>query len=513
MDMQAIGLIEAALVASILIGTLMLAVRSAQDGRRQEEIVRLLQEMRQSGTDVGSVLREEGRHGREEAGVAARNLRDELGGSLGRLHEVIGQTLEQLGANQTERLGSVETQVRRLMTETEQRQEQLRSVIERRLGEIRADAAGSAKSTREETAEALRKHGDGLRGSVQEMGAAQILRLDEMKTTVQGRLDILRQENEAKLEQMRQTVDEKLQGTLEKRLGESFGLVSKQLEQVHKSVGEMQTLATGVGDLKRVLTNVKTRGTWGEVSLGALLEQVMTAEQFARNVEVVPESNRRVEFAIRLPGDGAGTVWLPIDAKFPLEDYERLIEASHNGDKEAEEAAAREVEKRVRQAARDICDKYIHAPYSTDFGILYLPTEGLYAEVLRRPGLSSALQLECKVVVAGPTTLLALLSSLQVGFRSLAIQQRSSEVWELLGAIKTEFGKYGGVLDKVQKRLRQADNDIEQVRVRGRAIGRRLRSVEGLTDGETNKLLFDDYLATEDTLPLIEQREPAHAAE
>ena len=300
----------------------------------------------------------------------------------------------------------------------------------------------------------------------------------------------MRADNAEKLEAMRATVDEKLHHTLEERLGASFKLVSDQLEQVFKSVGEMQSLAAGVGDLKRVLTNVKARGTWGEVSLGGILGEVLTAEQYDRNVEIRPGSNQRVEFAIRLPGtEESGPLWLPIDAKFPTEDYERLSEAAERADGAGVETAGKAIETRIRQAARDICTKYVVPPHSTDFALLFLPTEGLYAEIVRRPGLVDALQRDWRVVVAGPTTLLALLNSLRMGFRSLAIQQRSSEVWQVLRAVKTEFEKYGEVLDRVQKKLQEASNTIEDVAVRRRQIGRKLASVETLTEVEARLLL------------------------
>lgn len=328
-------------------------------------------------------------------------------------------------------------------------------------------------------------------------------RLEAMRKTVEERLKTLQQDNAAKLDQMRQTVDEKLQGTLEKRLGESFKLVGERLEQVHKGLGEMQTLANGVGDLKRVLTNVKTRGTWGEIQLGNLLDQVMTPEQYMRDAVCRPGSAERVEYAIRLPGrEGEGELLLPIDAKFPREDYERLIEASERADAEGVEAAARQLEARIRNAARDIRDKYVNPPHTTDFAILFLPTEGLYAEVLRRPGLVEQLQREYRVNLAGPTTLGALLNSLQMGFRTLAIQRRSSEVWELLGAVKTEFDKYGAVLDKVKKKLSEASNTIDDVARRKRVIDRKLRQVQALPAPEAQALLGldeeeDEALETE----------------
>ncbi|MGC2522202.1 MAG: DNA recombination protein RmuC [Stellaceae bacterium] len=327
--------------------------------------------------------------------------------------------------------------------------------------------------------------------SLREEVVGAVVRLgDSLQRTVEGRLDAMRLDNAEKLETMRATVDEKLHKTLEERLGASFKLVSDQLEQVFKSVGEMQSLAAGVGDLKRVLTNVKARGTWGEISLGGVLDQALTAEQYDRNVEVRPGSRQRVEYAIRLPGaEGDGPLWLPIDAKFPTEDYERLSEAAERGDAAGVEAAGKAIETRIRLAARDICAKYVAPPYSTDFALLYLPTEGLYAEIVRRPGLVDALQRDCRVVVAGPTTLLALLNSLRMGFRSLAIQKRSSEVWHLLRAVKTEFGRYGEVLAKVQKKLNEASSTIDDIAVRRRKIDRKLAQIETLPEGEASLLL------------------------
>ena len=318
-----------------------------------------------------------------------------------------------------------------------------------------------------------------------------VIRLGEsLQRTVEGRLEALRADNAEKLEAMRATVDEKLHKTLEDRLGASFKLVSDQLEQVFKSMGEMQTLAAGVGDLKRVLSNVKARGTWAEVSLGGILAEVLTIEQFERNVEIRPGSNQRVEYAIRLPGgDDNGPLWLPIDAKFPTEDYERLCEAAALADQAAVETAGKAIETRIRHSARDICTKYIAPPHSTDFALLFVPTEGLYAEIVRRPGLVDALQRDCRIVIAGPTTLLALLNSLRMGFHSLAIQQRSSEVWRVLRAVKTEFEKYGEVLDKVQKKLHEASTTIDAVAVRRRQIDRKLADVEILPEREAGLLL------------------------
>lgn len=328
---------------------------------------------------------------------------------------------------------------------------------------------------------------------VQQLGAlteSNAQRLDALRGTVDARLKDLQAENAGKLDEMRKTVDEKLQSTLETRLGQSFKLVSQQLEQVYKGLGEMQSLATGVGDLKRVLTNVKSRGNYGEVQLAALLEQVLAPDQYAAKVSVKPGTREQVDFAIKLPGSIDGEpCWLPIDAKFPREDYERLQEAQDRADVAAAEIAGMALERRIRLEAQSIHEKYISPPHTTNFAILFLPTEGLFAEVLRRPGLFEALQRDFHVSLAGPTTLLAQINSLQMGFRTLAIEKRSSEVWQVLGAVKTEFGKFGGVLEKVREKLDQARDQIDQTGVRSRAIERKLRGVDGLSEGETAQML------------------------
>ena len=312
-------------------------------------------------------------------------------------------------------------------------------------------------------------------------------RFQHLKIAVESRLTAIQADNASKLDDMRRTVDEKLHATLEQRLGESFKLVSDRLEQVHRGLGEMQHLAAGVGDLKRVLTNVKTRGTWGEVQLSALLEQLLTREQFAANVATRPGSNERVDFAIRLPGrDDGAEVWLPLDAKFPIEDYQRLIDAV---DPATAEEAARAIEARIRQEARSIREKYVAPPHTTDFAILYLPIEGLYAEALRRPGLSESLQRDCRVTLAGPTTLAAMLNSLQMGFRTLAIEQRSAEVWAVLGAVKAEFGKFGEALAHTRKKLDEASNSISKAETRTRQLSRRLKDVEALPVAESEKMI------------------------
>ena len=337
----------------------------------------------------------------------------------------------------------------------------------------------------------LRRFGDTLGEQMRLMSEAAERRQSELRQAVELRLLALQDGNEKKLEQMRATVDEKLHATLEQRLGESFKQVADRLEQVHKGLGEMQTLARDVGSLNRVLTNVKTRGVFGEVQLAALLEQVFTLEQYATNVATVPGSNERVEFAVRLPGQRSDGVplWLPIDAKFPREDYERLMDAHERADVAAIELFGKAIETRLRLEARSIRDKYVAPPHTTDFAILFVPTEGLYAEALRRPGLVEAMQREHKVMLAGPTTLLATLTSLQMGFRTLALEQRTAEVWEVLGAVKTEFGKFGEVLAKTKKKLDEASKTIDEAQTRTNVMTRRLKSVEELPEARALQLL------------------------
>ena len=405
------------------------------------------------------------------------------------------------------KLELLETRFTALDAALERQERELRG----ELGRLRSEAQETARGDRAEQAQALERFGQGLAGQVGQLGTLQAqqfeafgqhlnrltqsfdARVEQLRLTVETRLGAIQTENAAKLEEMRKTVDEKLHATLEQRLGESFKLVSERLEQVHRGLGEMQTLAAGVGDLKKVLTNVKTRGTWGEVQLANLLEQVLTAEQYAENVATRPKSADRVEFAIRLPGreDGA-PVWLPIDAKFPVEDYQKLVEAQERADVIAVEAAAKALETRLKDEARTIREKYIEPPHTTDFAILYLPTEGLYAEALRRPGLVEALQRDQRVSIAGPTTLAAMLNSLQMGFRTLAIEKRSSEVWAVLGAIKTEFGKFGEALAHTRKKLQEASNSIDKAEVRTRAVTRKLKDVEALPVPEAVALLGDD---------------------
>ncbi len=350
----------------------------------------------------------------------------------------------------------------------------------------------NARTVEEELVKRLEMIDRGLRDEFsrnrEEAGTAAKAQREELTASLEGvrsivdlRLKQLQEDNLKQIDKMRATVDEKLQGTLEKRLGESFKLVSDRLEQVHQGLGAMQQLASDVGGLQKVLSNVKMRGGWGEVQLGALLEQVLTPEQFARNVKTREESGENVEYAIKLPGDENGApVWLPIDAKFPTEDYQRLLAAQDAGDVVAVEHAMKSLETQLKKSAKDICSKYINPPRTTDFALMFLPTEGLYAEAIRRVGLVEQVQRDCRVVFAGPTTLAALLNSLQMGFRTLAIQKRSSEVWNLLAGVKTEFGKFGEALSSVKDKLDQAARKMEDVDVRSRAITKKLRDVEEL---------------------------------
>ena len=384
-----------------------------------------------------SAVREELRTGRSESAQAARDLREEVAATLNKTTESVTKTIDQLGSRQKEQLVEVTSQVKQLTDESRSRIEGLRSTISEQLTEIR-------------------------------------------------------NENEKKLEEMRKTVDEKLQGTLERRFNESFKVVGDQLEAVYKGLGEMKNLATGVGDLKNVLTNVKVRGTWAEYQLEAILQQILTPDQYERNVATKSDSSDHVEFAIRLPGPSnspESPVWLPIDAKFPQEDYIRLMEASRSGDVEGIEQSTKELIRSVTASAKTITEKYVDPPHTTDFAVMYLPTEGLYAEVVRQPGLIEEFQTKYRVTVAGPTTMGALLNSLRLGFRTLVIEQRASEVWQVLAAVKSEFEKFGEALEKVKKRLNSASDAIEQTDVRTRAIERKLRGVEQLPSGQADELL------------------------
>ena len=423
---------------NLLLVALVAALHWRTGGKREREISARLGALEAALERIDRNMRDEIMRSRNETGTNAKALREEVSLSLSRFNESV---LNRLNENMAAQLGQAEASIKQLQQLTQSNEQ----------------------------------------------------RMDKLRETIDAKLKAIQDDNGQRLEEMRKTVDEKLHATLEKRLGESFKLVGERLELVHKGLGEMQQLAAGVGDLKRVLSNVKTRGIWGEIQLGNILEQILTPEQYEKNVATKPNSNERVEFAIKLPGrDVQGTtVWLPIDAKFPQEDYQRLVDAQEQANAGLAEEAAKALENRIKGEAKEIAGKYLSVPHTTEFAILFLPTEGLYAEVLRRPGLCDVLMREHRVVIAGPTTLAALLNSLQMGFRTLAIERRSSEVWALLGAVKTEFGKFGDLLDKTSKKLHEASNSIESAARKSRTIERKLKDVQALPEAEKTALLAE----------------------
>jgi DNA recombination protein RmuC len=431
------------------------------------------------------------------------------------VREEIAKNREEATANA--RMGREE--VSRGLNDFLQNLEKMRETVETKLAAMQESGERSGAANRDAVGKSLKEFSETLRDGMKDHAARQDKQLEffssnlktltdtnsqelqKLRDLIEKQLKELQKDNAQKLDQMRATVDEKLHETLERRLGESFKLVSERLESVHKGLGEMQTLAAGVGDLKRVFTNIKIRGGWGEMQLGNLLEQLLSPEQYEANVAPNPHSDQRVEYAIKLPGgddSGGAPLWLPIDAKFPLEDYQRLLDAQEASDAVKVEEAARALETRIKLEARNIRDKYISPPHTTDFAILFLPVEGLYAEILRRPGLADAVQRDFRVAMMGPTTLGAILNALQMGFRTLAIQKRSSEVWEVLGAVKTEFGKFGDVLDKVEKKLHEASGTVEQAKTRTRQMERKLKDVQELPPEDSARLLGPiDAVATE----------------
>ena len=481
-------------------------------------------------------LLEEQERIRTEADLSRRALRDEIANTLANTTSALLAAVTELAAAQRGQLDALVKQLATLVEANDRRLDlmqqsgqQAQSALAEKLDSttreimvrhdrMREEANTNRAQQREEITRSLTQATESSQKSFDRLNVAQAKqmealaaqigtlvsgndsRFESLRAAVDQRLAEIRDRNAEQLEQMRATVDEKLQGTLEKRLGESFKQVSDHLEQVHRGLGEMQLLATGVGDLKRVLTNVKSRGGWGEVQLEALLEQMLAPNQFEKNVKVTGETNESVEFAIVLPsrGNTDEITYLPVDAKFPMEDYQRLCEAQERNDLAAIELASAALEQRVRKCAKDICEKYINPPVTTDFAILYLPSEGLFAEVIRRPALIERLQRECRVTVAGPTTLGAMLNSLQMGFRTLAIEKRSSEVWTVLGAVKTEFGKFGTVLEGVKKKLDSASKTMDDAAVRSRAIERKLRDVEKLPEDEAEPLLLAAAVIADD---------------
>ncbi|MES2088754.1 MAG: DNA recombination protein RmuC [Pseudomonadota bacterium] len=478
-----------ALNLALLVWLLMLA-RRRTDG--DGDLLRLADDLK---SELRSRTEQLDRNLRDEVARSAGGTRQELGAALANFQQTLLAQQGDATRTQNEQLDSFRTQlaamqqalIDALRDTTHQQGQQAAALRE-------AQALALARFNEAQEA-SLRRLGDGVTEQLRVLSESNDRRLGEVRTTVETRLLALQADNEKKLEQMRQTVDEKLHATLEARLGESFKQVAERLELVHRGLGEMQRLASDVGSLNRVLNNVKSRGIFGEVQLAGLLEQVFTPEQYAVNVETVPGSGARVEFAIRLPGrgePGGAPLWLPLDAKFPREDYERLLDAQDRADVIAVEAAGKAMEQRLRLEAKTISDKYLAPPHTADFAILFVPTEGLYAEVLRRPGLFEALQREHRVMLAGPTTLLALLNSLQMGFRTLALEKRSSEVWQVLGAVKTEFMKFGDVLARTRKKLDEASNTIASVETRTRVMGRALKQVEAMPESQAQVLLPAD---------------------
>ncbi len=487
---------------------------------------------------VASLLRSESDQIRKSGEDQARGLRQELGENLQRFQETTLRGFRDLGDGldaQVKEFGArldrgvlaihervaaialkLDQDIARMGEDATRNRDTLRQTIEAKLDDASVKQAAAARELREEMTGSFRKLGGNVTETLGQLSERQKERLanvttalgvlsekqeraqEILKQTVEGRLDAIRLENASKLEEMRATVDEKLHATLETRLGESFNRVVEQLERVQRGIGEMQSLATGVGDLKKILSNVRVRGTFGEVQLATLLEQLLSPEQYVKNAQVKENSQERVEFAIKLPGrDSTGYVLLPVDAKFPQEDYERLVAASEQGDVAAVAEASKELENRIRLFARSIREKYIATPQTTEFAILFLPTESLYAEILRRPGLFEQIQREFHVVLTGPTTFTALLNALQMGFRSLAIEKRSSEVWKILGAVSNEFSKYNVVVERLSKQLGTAAKSVEDLGVRTRTMNRKLRDVEKLPD-ETTQILLGPTLAGAD---------------
>ena len=475
--------------AVVIVLQIIVIVRSLRGTDPAQQLAQLQNDLQRHQQDLGD---RQQRGLRSEVQISAQGMRQELGSSFGQLQQTLAAQMTSVATLQNNQIDTFAQQLVKLNETNAQQLDSMRLAMNQQ-----------AQTNREEQAQSLKRFGDTLNQTLTALTESNAQRMTEVRATLEAKIKDLQNDNGLRLEEMRKTVDEKLHATLEQRLGESFKIVSDRLEKVHQGLGEMQQLAIGVGDLKRVLTNVKTRGTWGEVQLEMLLEQVLTPEQYAKNVETVPGSGERVEFAIRLPGnDDAGTpVWMPIDAKFPKEQYERLAEAADRADVEGVAQASKELERVVRGEAKTIAEKYLSPPLTTDFAILFLPTEGLYAEVMRRPGLADELQRVHRISIAGPSTLSALLNSLQMGFRTLALEKRSSEVWQVLGAVKTEFGKFGDVLATTKLTLERAAKNIDQAEVRSRQMARKLKSVEALPSEAAQRLLGKepDLLADDDS--------------
>ncbi len=497
------------LLVAIAIMTALLLMRSGRPAALPPELSTRIAVLEQVAAGLPAAFRDEARISREDVRSAVSGQGETIDQRLAGLETRLGEA----GKAQTDQLAEMRREAAdgrdklekgqadrldAMRTEAADGRDRLEKAVQRNADGFAAAQAERLKETNDAVTSlsdrllAAQRDGrdeqrlalEGVTGKVGKLIESNETKQEALRGTVADGLEKLRVDNADKLERMRATVEEKLQGTLDKRLGESFQLVSDRLEQVHKGLGEMQTLATGVGDLKRVLSNVKSRGGWGEMQLGMLLGDMLTADQFASNVRIRPDAGEIVEFAVRLPGHGEAPLWLPIDAKFPHEDYDRLLVAQDGGAADEIEKAGAALERAIRVQAKLICEKYVHPPHSTDFGIMYLPTEGLFAEVIRRPGLASELQSKHRVMIQGPTTLAALLTSLQMGFRTLAIEKRSSEVWQVLGLAKAEFVKYGDVWDKLGKQLETAKRTVDEAGRRTRAVTRSLRDVETLEPPE-----------------------------
>ena len=475
------------LAAAVVLATvnILLTLRQGEP----EAPLRAIEGLEKNQSRLEQLLREEVSRNREELNSTVRQNREELSTSMRGVSETVAKGLSDFTGRQREQLESFARQLIAFAASTKDDIEKVRSSVEMKLEAASHHSAAELEQIRKAVEHKLAETSTAVSSALELSSRTSREVGEHLRTTVDAKLAAIQQDNSAKLEQMRATVEEKLQSTLEQRLSESFALVSDRLEQVHRGLGEMQALASGVGDLKKVLSNIKTRGNWGEVQLGALLSQMLTPDQYASNVQTNPESLERVEFAIKLPGrEGNGTVWLPIDSKFPQEDYQRLIEASEKGDSVAVSAYADSLEQTVYAEARKIREKYVNPPHTTDFAILFVPTEALFAELLRRPSACDRLFAE-RIVLAGPTTLAALLSSLQMGFKTLAIEKRSGEVWSVLGAVKTEFARFGEALTQVEKKLSEASTKIGAVQTRSRALQKRLRDVEALPGAEPATVL------------------------
>ncbi len=477
--MNTIEIILSLAITVVVVLQLLILMRK-QGSNQDAQLLALQTQLQQAQNQQQQAQERSERSLREQVQSTAQATRQELGANFTQFQQTVSAQLTSVATLQNNQIDAFSQQLVKLNESNAQQLEQMRQAL-----------TLQGQSAREELGLSLKHFADTLNQSLSSMTESNAQRMLEIRATLEQKIQQLQADNASKLEEMRKTVDEKLHATLEQRLGESFKQVSERLEKVHQGLGEMQQLAIGVGDLKRVLTNVKTRGTWGEVQLEMVLEQMLTPDQYAKNVETIPNSGERVEFAIKLPGkdDDRAPVWMPIDAKFPKEQYERLLDAAERADADGVAQAGKELERVIRNEAKTIAEKYLSPPLTTDFALLFLPTEGLYAEVMRRPGLADELQRTYRVSISGPSTLSALLNSLQMGFRTLVLEKRSSEVWQVLGAVKTEFSKFGDVLAATKNALVKAADNIDKAEVRTRQMTRKLKLVEALPTDTAQSLL------------------------